>query len=423
MHAEPEPEPEPEAAPEVHSYALLTTGGLEHVLAEALRFELGLLAPDVIASVPQPVALCAGFGAGKAGATSPVLVQATLPLDAAALCHPCVSAPLALALRVELEPAQLQSAAQVAALLLTAGCWERAAATWRHHHGSAAPETSFRVATLRGGAKHAFSSRQLDAALGAVISDTLQPTWTVELKQPTVLVLCLLLNNTLLVGLLLPPFRSRGSSKLPNEPLSLALTGSDRPHMRPSRAASLVRLAKLQPNEVFLDPCGGIGVLPIEAARFAPGCQALSLDIDPAACRAANANALAASRLVGSVCTLCSDALRPGLRAGSVDVVVVDLPFGLQHKRMDVRALLQMLAVVLRCPGGRAVMLGSAGPQGTAAACTKAVEKWASNLPSWRVGADGARDGEWKETGRTPCYSGGVECIALELTRVRKSST
>jgi cytochrome-b5 reductase len=340
---EPEPEPEP------HRYALLTTGGLEHVLAEALRTELGLQAPAVIVSVPPPVRLCAGFGAGKAGATSPVLVQAAQPLDAPALSHPCVSAPLALALRVELEPAQLQSAAQIAALLLTEGHWDRAAASWRHHHGAGAPGTSFRVATLRGGAKHTFSSRQLDAALGAVISDTLQPSWTVELKQPSVLVLCLVLNNTLLIGLLLPPFRSRGSSKLPNEPLSHSLAGSDRPHMRPSRAASLVRLAKLQPNEVFLDPCGGIGVLPIEAARFAPGCQALSLDIDPAACRAANANALAASGLVGSVCTLCSDALRPGLRARSVDVVVVDLPFGLQHKRMDVRALLQVWLVSNLC--------------------------------------------------------------------------
>lgn len=51
-----------------------------------------------------------------------------------------------------------------------------------------------------------------------------------------------------------------------------------------------------------------------------------------------------------------------GLRAGSVDVVVVDLPFGLQHKRMDVRALLQMLAVVLRCPGSRALSLSLSPP-------------------------------------------------------------
>lgn len=69
------------------------------------------------------------------------------------------------------------------------------------------------------------------------------------------------------------------------------------------------------------------------------------------------------------------------------------------------------------------MLLGSAGPQGTAAACSKAVDKWTSNLPSWRVGASGAQDGEWEETARTACYSGGVECIALELRRVRRTSS
>eukprot|EP01043_Picozoa_sp_COSAG02_P079418 COSAG02_NODE_18362_length_943_cov_19.300948_2_plen_90_part_01 len=66
-------------------------------------------------------------------------------------------------------------------------------------------------------------------------------------------------------------------------------------------------------------------------------------------------------------------------------IPVVDLPFGLAHKRIDVRALLSTLGVLLRQPfnatqecgrGGKAVLLGSAGPQGTAAACAKVVRKW-----------------------------------------------
>lgn len=109
-------------------------------------------------------------------------------------------------------------------------------------------------------------------------------------------------------------------------------------------------------------------------------------------------------------------------------IPVVDLPFGLAHKRIDVRALLSTLGVLLRRPftttrdhgrGGKAILLGSAGPQGTAAACSKVVRKW-PRIASVRLCAAGAKDADaheciWEECGRTTCYSGGVECIALEL--------
>ena len=107
---------------------------------------------------------------------------------------------------------------------------------------------------------------------------------------------------------------------------------------------------------------------------------------------------------------------------------VVDLPFGFAHKRIDVRALLSSLGVLLRRPhtttgeygrGGKAVLLGSAGPQGTAAACSKVVRKWPriANAPICSADGDGTDAYEciWEERGRTTCYSGGVECVALEL--------
>jgi hypothetical protein len=145
----------------------------------------------------------------------------------------------------------------------------------------------------------------------------LQPRWRVELESADLCVLCVLVQSSLLVGLLLPPFvprkvqsRSRSvspgathststhllylcatpvrrtapynpnpnpiraspthspkpkpkpnpnqSDPLPLEPTRAWLcAGLERAHMRPSRAAALVRLAAPLPGEVVLDPCGG----------------------------------------------------------------------------------------------------------------------------------------------------------------------
>ena len=109
-------------------------------------------------------------------------------------------------------------------------------------------------------------------------------------------------------------------------------------------------------------------------------------------------------------------------------IPVVDLPFGFSHKRIDVRALLSTLGVLLRRPlattgedrrGGKAILLGSAGPQGTAAACSKVVRKW-PRIADAPISSACAKDTDayesiWEECGRTTCYSGGIECIALEL--------
>jgi predicted methyltransferase len=127
--------------------------------------------------------------------------------------------------------------------------------------------------------------------------------------------------------------------------------------MNPSRAAALVRLAAAADGETVLDPCGGIGLLAIEAAAFA-AVAAISLDIDPAACDAASANVTAASAgiLRGQVEVRCGDALASGLPGNSVDLAVADLPFGVLHPRLDVGALLRELWRVLR-PGGRALLV------------------------------------------------------------------
>ena len=75
----------------------------------------------------------------------------------------------------------------------------------------------------------------------------MQPGWCVDLQAPDVFVIVLLMNTTLTVGVLLPPFKPRQSDVLPLEPRQW-LTCRDRPHTRPSRAACMVALADLQPG-------------------------------------------------------------------------------------------------------------------------------------------------------------------------------
>jgi len=217
-----------------------------------------------------------------------------------------------------------------------------------------------------------------------------------------VAVLCVVMQRRLLLGILLPPFTSRRSSVLPEEPTSWLQYGLARPHMRPSRAAALVRLLCLRAGEAVLDPCGGIGVIAIEAAAHAAVC-ALSLDTDREACAAARNNAVsAAPRLIGRVHVLCSDALSLPLRANSLDACLADLPFGMRHARLDVGGLLRELARCMRA-GGRVLLVGSAGPNGTAFASVKAAKRWPP--------------GGWRLTSQTDCSAGGIDCTAVLFER------
>ena len=169
-----------------------------------------------------------------------------------------------------------------------------------------------------------------------------------------------------------------------------------------------MRLLAPAPGDVVLDPCGGLGLLSIEAACLAR-VHAISLDTDAAASNAARANA-AEARVRGWLCegavvsVLHADATCSGLRAASVDAAVADLPYGMLHARMDVGALLRELARVLR-HGGCALLVGSAGSTGTAMACVRSARRFPP--------------GGWVLSEQRECAVGGVACIAVRLTRVR----
>nr|WP_055506171.1 methyltransferase domain-containing protein [Nonomuraea pusilla] len=118
--------------------------------------------------------------------------------------------------------------------------------------------------------------------------------------------------------------------------------------LHPPVAAAMARLAGLDapgaPGRVVLDPCAGAGTVLIEAAARAPEARLLGFDRDPAAVRAATANAANAAPAAHPACAarlpcpaLCggprfslADAGRLPLARGSVDRVLVNPPWGRQ---------------------------------------------------------------------------------------------
>lgn len=91
-------------------------------------------------------------------------------------------------------------------------------------------------------------------------------------------------------------------------------------------AAGLLRMAKLRAGDLLLDPCAGVGTVPIVDAVLRGG-PALSTEQDPEATRLARENvmSLAVQPLVS---VLEADATDLPLADASVDRVVSDLPFG-----------------------------------------------------------------------------------------------
>ena len=400
----------------MHSYALLVPAGLEQVACSSLPPQRhGSSEGARHLCIPPPVATPPGTSLGAAGAVSPIMATTEEgPIGDNVLASPCLAAALALVFHSNLETHQLASASTISGALLkgSSSTWAAALTTWAAHQGMSAQDgpaahpVTYRVATLRFG-DHTFTSRDLDGEVGSAISK-LQPAWSVSLDAPHLLFICLLVRHRITIGLLLPPFEPRRSDVLPLEPRLWLRAGRDRPHTRPSRAANLVRLAALQPNERLLDPCGGIGVLCIEAATSA-AVHAISLDLDAAACAAATCNAAAAASghalVAGAqVCVVHGDCTRTPLQGGSVDVVIADLPFGLRHARLDIGALMRELARLVPA-GGRAIILGSAGPGGSATACAKVVRTQQPHAT-------------WLLRGETPCYSGGVPCDVLRFERL-----
>jgi 23S rRNA G2445 N2-methylase RlmL len=141
--------------------------------------------------------------------------------------------------------------------------------------------------------------------------------------------------------------------------------------LRPTLAAAMVYLSRPRPNDRFCDPMCGTGTILAERALTGSYRLLLGGDIDSEALQATRANLsrvspgqpVGGSRFGGGYIVHQWDARALPVHAGSIDVVVSNLPFGEQMSSHAENPALygrffQQLARIL-VPGGRAVLLTS----------------------------------------------------------------
>lgn len=152
-----------------------------------------------------------------------------------------------------------------------------------------------------------------------------------------------------LVAELGPLFRTRRFGPLERAPASTT----------PVVAALIAQLAHVADGQLVCDPFCGAGTILVEVARLAPRARLLCTDTSRAALAAARTNLSGTGARVER-----RDVRSLPVRAGSVDRVVANLPFGKRvGTRREVEDLYPVFAATLErmlAPDGRAVLLTEA---------------------------------------------------------------
>lgn len=128
--------------------------------------------------------------------------------------------------------------------------------------------------------------------------------------------------------------------------------------LHPPLAYAMAMLAGMKEGLTALDPCCGVGTIPIEVKRLQPAAGSAGADFDPEAIRKAVANAGADSK---EVTFLLADAGRLPFADSSFDRVISNPPWG---RTVEARGSLAVRADLLGVeisrvlrPGGRVVLL------------------------------------------------------------------
>ncbi|NOZ29643.1 MAG: methyltransferase domain-containing protein [Chloroflexi bacterium] len=223
--------------------------------------------------------------------------------------------------------------------------WEPALAVWRRFFPDAPEPPAFRVTAQRSG-QHAYQSPDVAAALGTGLVRRFG--WPVRLKDFDLEVMAYLQGDELTLGITLTP-----GGLYRRERVAWGRTA-----LKGSIAYAMVRLARVRPGDLLVDPMCGVGTIPIEAALAWPGLRCWGGDRSWGAVSRAALNA----RHVGAPVHLFHwNVHRLPLDDDSVDAIVCDMPFGRRvgshelNRRIYPPALREM-ARVLR-PGGQAVLL------------------------------------------------------------------
>jgi hypothetical protein len=230
-----------------------------------------------------------------------------------------------------------------------------------------------------------------DGKTESASSPSARKDWTVDLGNYDLEIVLLVRPHALAIGLALRPYRHLGAKSFstgvpPPDVSPPYLTGqvlSGLTKLRPSTAQILLHMAHLQPGDVVLDPCAGVGTIPLETSLTGGGPPVVSIGGDlaltPQGLGPVTTSYVQQTRSViqrshqeedspgrpppGIVPDFLSwDACNLPIRSGSVDAVVSDLPFGQQcsssaHMDRILPLLIGEVGRVLRQKTGRAVLL------------------------------------------------------------------
>ncbi|MBN1641577.1 MAG: RNA methyltransferase [Anaerolineae bacterium] len=131
--------------------------------------------------------------------------------------------------------------------------------------------------------------------------------------------------------------------------------------LRPSLAAAMVQLSQPRPGDRFCDPMCGAGTILAERALHGPFGELVGGDMDPDALQAAAANLMHVPAVGRAQVLHLWDARALPFRSLSLDVIVSNLPFGVQvgTHTDNVALYTRFFREMARClrPGGRAVLL------------------------------------------------------------------
>eukprot|EP00903_Cladosiphon_okamuranus_P006217 g6110.t2 len=227
----------------------------------------------------------------------------------------------------------------------------------------------FRFSVVRDG-RHPFGSVEASPRLGGAVC-TVNPGWTVDLKQYDVEVVALILERSVVVGLALDSDRTKRCSngRIPREDKGLVETGKRISSLRPSTAYLMLCLAEPAAGDVVVDCMCGVGTIPLLGASWFPNVFMFGGEVDETAIdhlrrnnRAVRHSGTGSVGATGAAATCAWDAQCLPLRDSSVDAMVVDMPFGKtcgtprQNAKLYPLVIAEM-ARVLRPGSGRCVLL------------------------------------------------------------------
>lgn len=209
----------------------------------------------------------------------------------------------------------------------------------------------YRLSMIRSDSEKYQYTRQefLTQAVDIVMPAQLQESWKVDLTSYDVEVVLLMHPHALAIGVTLRPYqhlkvKSFALGGIPPDVSPPVLPGeilSKLIRLRPTTAHLLLHVAKIEPGDVVLDPCAGVGTIPVEVMFHKPGAVGFGGDLvltPEAVGPIASSNEQEAQNLkktmhpTSAPCSnlMAWDATCLPLRSASIDVVVSDLPFGQQ---------------------------------------------------------------------------------------------